>query len=445
MSFFRPAGPRVRRTQSNSRRAVSRGSNNGGVIGDGSLLVSAARALAAGDPLQALKRIALRGDPPALALRGIAMAQLGDLARARRLLGRAARAFGTSDAVAGARCIAAQAEIALAGRDLAAAGRGLDEAARVLARHGDLANAMFARLVGIRRLVLLGQVAAAARALAALAPVRAPARLIAIAELVAADIAVRSLRPRDAQAALARAHRAARASGIPSLMGEIDRALRDLAAPAARLLVAGQPEPARPLRLDEVEVVLGSGDLVVDACRREVRAGREAVSLVTRPVLFALALALAGGAPGEVTREVLIREAFGVRRANESHRARLRVEIGRLRALLARLAGLQATPNGFALRPRRGGRPCVLLPPGAGEGSAILALLGAGDAWSTSGLAAALAKSQRSVQRALGALQEAGQVRAVGDGRARRWVAPPAIGFATTLLLVTPGPRGQPG
>jgi hypothetical protein len=49
-----------------------------------SLITAAARALAAGDPLGALKRVALREDAPALALRGIAMAQLGDLARARR-------------------------------------------------------------------------------------------------------------------------------------------------------------------------------------------------------------------------------------------------------------------------------------------------------------------------------------------------------------------------
>jgi DNA-binding transcriptional ArsR family regulator len=402
------------------------------------LVSLAARALAAGDPLAALKCVALRDDPRALALRGIAMAQLGDFARARRLLRRAARGFGSGadDVVARARCAIAQGEIALASRDLGRAPDGLDQAAALLARHGDLANALFARLVSIRRLVLLGQVAAAEAALAALPLLRAPARLVAVAELVAADVAVRALRIRDARAALARARRAALASGISALGVEIERALRTLDAPAARL-ISGDEQ--REVRLEEVEAVLGSGDLVVDACRRQVRAGHVAVSLVTRPVLFALALALAEGAPGEVARDRLIERAFEVQRANPSHRARLRVEIGRLRKLLAGLARLEATDNGFALRPRRGERPLVLLPPGPGEGSAILALLGGGEGWSTSALAAALGKSQRTVQRALGDLQEAGKVRATGDGRSRRWVAPPAIGFATTLLLVAPG------
>jgi DNA-binding transcriptional ArsR family regulator len=406
-------------------------------------LSMAARALSVGDPLAALKRVALRDDPPALALRGIAMAQLGDFVRARRLLGRAARTFGAGDAVAGARCIAAQAEIALACRDLVAADRGLDAAVHILARHGDLANALFGRLVGIRRLVLLGRVAAAGRALEAIILVRAPPRLIAIAELARADIAVRSLHTRAARAALGRARRAALASGIPSLTVEIDRALANLAAPAARLVtVQGQ----RMLRLDQVESVLASRALVVDACRRQVSAGRVVVSLVTRPVLFALALALARGAGAEVTRATLCAQAFQARRANASHRARLRVEIGRLRKLLGALAVVTATRQGFVLRPRRARPPVVLLPPGAGEGSAIVALLGAGEAWSTSGLAAALGKSQRTVQRALGVLQEAGQVRAAGAGRARRWVTPPSTGltpgFATTLLLVPPGPLG---
>ncbi|HEU5194094.1 MAG TPA: helix-turn-helix domain-containing protein, partial [Methylomirabilota bacterium] len=82
------------------------------------LIAAAAHALAAGDPLGALKRIALRDDAPALALRGIAMAQLGDFVRAKRLLRRAARTFPPSEAVARARCVVAEAEIALVSRDL---------------------------------------------------------------------------------------------------------------------------------------------------------------------------------------------------------------------------------------------------------------------------------------------------------------------------------------
>src|SRR5207344_94762 len=113
------------------------------------------------------------------------------------------------------------------------------------------------------------------------------------------------------------------------------------------------------------------------------------------PVLFALALALAEGAPTEVPRSTLIARAFDVRRPNDSHRARLRVEIGRLRGLLAKLAGVQAIGNGFALQPRSSAKPAVLLPPQPGDESAILALLRSGESWSTSGLAAALAKSQR--------------------------------------------------
>ncbi len=423
------------------------GSNNDGVLGRETRetrdeprldlpLASAARALAAGDPLVALKGIALRTDARALALRGIAMAQLTDFASARRLLGRAARRFGAGDPVAGARCAVARAEIALASRDLAAAGRGLDQAAALLASHGDRSNALFAQLVGVRRLVMLGRVAAAGRALDALAPVRAPPRLIAIAELVTADLAVRTLRTRDARAALERARRAARLSGIPALSAEVDRAFNVLDAPAARLL-SGDAD-ARPLRLDEVEALLGSGALVVDACRREVRARGIVVSLAARPVLFALALALAEGAPAEVARATLIARAFDVRRPNDSHRARLRVEIGRLRRLLAKLAGVQATRNGFALQPRSSAKPAVLLPPQPGDESAILALLRSGESWSTSGLAAALAKSQRTVQRALVALHEADAVQSIGEGRARRWVARPTTGFATSLLLVVP-------
>ena len=123
-----------------------------------SLITAAARALAAGDPLGALNLIALRDDAPALALRGIAMAQLGDLARAKTLLRRAARAFGTKEAVARARCIVAEAEIALVSRDLNWPVKALDAARATLEKHGDRANAAHARYLAIRRLLLIGRI-----------------------------------------------------------------------------------------------------------------------------------------------------------------------------------------------------------------------------------------------------------------------------------------------
>lgn len=133
-----------------------------------SLITAAARALAAGDPLGALNRIALRTDPPALALRGIAMAQLGDLTRAKALLRSAARLFGATEAVARARCVVAEAEVALATRDLDWPGRALPEARATLEEHGDRANAAHARYLEARRLLLIGRVDEAERTLAAL-------------------------------------------------------------------------------------------------------------------------------------------------------------------------------------------------------------------------------------------------------------------------------------
>jgi DNA-binding transcriptional ArsR family regulator len=398
-----------------------------------SLLSTAARALAAGDPLGALKCIALREDPQAIALRGIAMAQLGDFVRSRRLLARAARAFGPGEALARARCVAAQADIALATREVMTAGTGLDDAIDVLDDNGDRINALFARLVRIRRLVLLGRAHDAGAALAELDLDGMPPRLVAVAELVGADVATRQLRPGDARRMLEQARTAALASRIPSLLREVEGALHNLDSPAARLRMEGAD---RLLTLDEVAMLIGGQDLLVDACRRQVRFGKTAVELTTRPVLFALAAALAEGPRWETSREELIARAFETQRPNDTHRARLRVEMGRLRKRLRGMADVEATALGFALRPRQGGRVLLLLPPSPGEASALLALLGGGEAWATSALAAALGKSQRTVQRALGALEEGGQVRAVGEGRSRRWVAPPVTGFATTLLLV---------
>jgi DNA-binding transcriptional ArsR family regulator len=184
--------------------------------------------------------------------------------------------------------------------------------------------------------------------------------------------------------------------------------------------------------------VLEPGTLVVDACRHVVRGEDTVVSLARRPVLFALARALAEAWPGDLSRDALVKRAFRAKHADESHRARLRVEIGRLRAELRSLAIVSATAQGFALTSRRACEVVVLAPPVEDQHSAVIAFLADGESWSSSALALALGASPRTVQRALDSLANAGKVRSYGRGRARRWVAAPVLGFTTTLLL--PGP-----
>jgi DNA-binding transcriptional ArsR family regulator len=398
-----------------------------------SLVASAARLLAAGDPLGALKRVALRDDPPALALRGIAMAQLGDYERARKLLRRAARGFGARERLAQARCQVAEAEVALAARDLTRPVHMLDAAVQALVALGDHANALHARLVAARRQLLVGELDAAEQTLAAVdMAATVPPPLAARAELTRAELALRRVRVADAALALDRAHAAAVAAGIPPLVAEIGRARRALSAPAARLIRAGV---VRLVRLDEVETLFASGDLIVDACRRAVRGRARSVPFAGRPVLFALVGALAEAWPADVPRDRLIERVFQARTVNESHRALLRVELSRLRAALRPLARIEATPRGFALAPIKAPAVLVLAPPIDGPAGSILALLEGGESWSTSALARALGSSQRTVQRALRQLEEAAAVRAVGHGRSRRWLAPTLGGFATTLLL----------
>ena len=398
------------------------------------LVVSAARFLAAGDPLSALKRVALSDDPPALALRGIAMAQLGDYERARKLLRRAARGFGSRERLAQARCQVAEAEVSLAARDLTRRMHKLDAAAHALDALGDHTNGLHARLVGVRRQILVGELDVAEQALTAidLAATAVPPSLAARVELTRAELALRRVRVADAAAALDRAHAAAVAAGIPALLAEIGRARHALSAPSARLIKAGV---VRVVRLDEVEALFASGDLIVDGCRRAVRGPARTVPLAGRAVLFELASAIAGAWPSDVPRDQLIERAFLARAVNESHRARLRVEIGRLRAALRPLARIEATPRGFALSAINAPAVVVLAPPIDGPAGSILALLEGGESWSTSALACALGSSQRTVQRELRKLEEEAAVRAVGHGRSRRWLAPALGGFATTLLL----------
>ena len=402
-----------------------------------SLITAAARALAAGDALGALKRVALRDDAPALALRGIAMAQLGDYPRAKKLLRSAAARFGPRETVARARCVVAEAEIALVTRDLGSSAKAIASARTVLAAHGDRLNAAHARYLEIRRLLLVGKLDEAEDALEELDRASFPAAWRTAHELLVAGIALRRLRTRDARAALDRARAAAREARIPALLAEVESASLVLRTPAARRIENGEE---RTVLLAEVEELFASKTLVVDACRNVVREGRTVVSLATRPVLFAIARVLAAAWPADVARDVLLERAFGARIADESHRARLRVEIGRLRRMLRPLAILTATPRGFALAPRRAREVVLLARPVEDEHGALLALLADGEPWSSSALALALAASQRTVQRALDSLAAGGKVEAVGDGRARRWITPPLPGFTTTLLLPAPLP-----
>jgi hypothetical protein len=401
------------------------------------MITAAARALAAGDPLGALNRVALRDDAPALALRGIAMAQLGDLVRAKTLIRSAARAFGPKEAVARARCVVAEAEIALVSRDLGWPAKALDEARATLEEHGDRLNAAHARHLDIRRLLLIGRLDEAERALAKLDPAPFPPASKAAHELAVAGIAMRRLQTKTARAALARAERAARHAGIPALMAEVESASLLLNTPAARLI--GRSEE-RLLLLEEVEALLASNALVVDACRYVVRGARTVVSLARRPVLFVLARTLGEAWPADVPRGTLVARAFRAKRADESYRARLRVEVGRLRTVLRTLADVTATKAGFALVPHRAREVVVLTRPVEEHHAAVLAFLADGESWSSSALALALGASQRTVQRALDSLAATGKVQSFGLGRARRWMTPPVLGFTTTLLLPAPLP-----
>ncbi|MGH8126020.1 MAG: helix-turn-helix domain-containing protein, partial [Rhodanobacteraceae bacterium] len=394
-----------------------------------SLITAAARALSAGDPLGALKRVALRDDAPALALRGIAMAQLGDFGRAKALVQRAGRAFGKREPVARARCVVAEAEIALASRELGWPEKTLATARATLQAHGDRVNAAHAACLAIRRQLLIGRIDEAERALAALDPAELPPALQAIHALVVAGIAMRRIRAEAARAALERARQAAQVAGVPALTAEIEGARRMLDAPAARLVTRGE---GQLVVLEQVEVLFASKTLVVDACRHAMRDADTVIPLASRPVLFALARALAEVWPADMPRNTLIARAFRTRYADETHRARLRVEIGRLRKALRPLADVHATPRGFRLSPRVDREVVVLAQPLEEKHAAILALLADGEAWSSSAVALALAMSQRNVQRALFALASAGKVQSFGRGRTRRWLTPPVPGFATT-------------
>jgi hypothetical protein len=395
----------------------------------------AARALAAGDPLGALNWIALRDDAPALALRGIAMARLGELGRAKDLLRSAARAFGARNALFRARCLVAEAEIALVSRDLNWSAKVLDSARSTLEEHGDRINAAYARYLEIRRLLLIGRLDEAEHMLADFDPSPFPPSLKTAYELVIAGIEIRRLRTGNALAALDRARSAARRAGIGALTYEVESAFLALQSPVARLIGGGGQ---RTLLLKDVEALLASKTLVVDACRQAVRHASTTVSLVRRPILFALARALGEAWPDDVARDTLVARAFRTKFADESHYVRLRVEIGRLRREIRTLARVSATKRGFVLVPNHADGIAVLVPPIEDEHAAVLACLGDGEQWSSSGLALALGVGQRTVQRSLDALASLGKVQSIGRGRSCRWTTTPVPEITTTLLLPVP-------
>jgi DNA-binding winged helix-turn-helix (wHTH) protein len=340
--------------------------------------------------------------------------------------------------VARARCVVAEAEIALASRDLAWPAKTLDTARATLEEHDDRLNAAHARYLGVRRLLLMGRLDEAERMLANLDPTPFPPASRTAHELVVAGIAMRRLQTKAARDAITRAERAARQAHIPALTAEVENAFLLLNTPAARLIASGKE---RPLVLEEVEALMASKAFVVDACRYVVRDERTVVSLATRPVLFTLARVLVEAWPEDVSRDTLVARAFRAKVADESHRARLRVEIGRLRRVLRTLATVNATKRGFVLTPRRASEVVVLARPIEEQHAEVLAFLTDGESWSSSALALALGASQRTVQRALDALAAAGKVQSFGLGRARRWMTPPILGFTTTLLLPAPLPN----
>ncbi len=396
------------------------------------LIAAAARALSFGDPLAVLKRVALRNDAPALALRGIAMAQLGDLARARELLKDAARAFGPDEPMARARCMVAEAEIALVCRDLGRSFQTLGATRATLEAGGDQVNAAHAGYLEARQLLLIGRLEDAQRTLDSIDIDVLPPASRAGYGLVVAGIAMRQIQTGPARAALEQAARAAQDAGIPSLKAEVEKARHALEAPAARLVSRDRQDL---LQLDGVEALVASDTFIVDTCRNAVRLGEKMISLDRRPVLLALARALAEVWPEDVSRENLLMHAFGAKHVDDSHRARLRVEIARLRKAIKPVAAVRATSLGFALKLYGAHQVAVLAPPVESDHPEVLALLADGEAWSSSALAMALGVSPRTVQRKLEDLALAGKVRSFGRGRACRWILSSVPGFPTSLLL----------
>jgi hypothetical protein len=340
-------------------------------------------------------------------------------------------AFDTSELVARARCIVAEAEISLVLRDLGAM-RKLGPARVTLEAHGDRANAAHAGYLQARWFLLVGRLEDAAKTLNGLDLGARPSVSRPGAWLVAAGLAMRRIEAVPARAALGRAAQAARETGIPLLLAEVEKASHVFDAPVARLRAQSKEQL---LGIAEVESLIASETFLVDACRNAIRVGATIVPLGSRPVLFTLVRALAEAWPKDVSREALLSRAFRAREADESHRARLRVEISRLRTELRQLADVRATEAGFVLQPYAATAVAVLQPPQEDDHADVLALLADGEAWSSSALALALDVSTRTAQRALEALAEVGKIESFGRGRSHRWVIRQMPGFPTNLLL----------
>jgi len=392
-------------------------------------LALAGRALARGDALRALGLVGRAEDALGLTLRGIAYAQLGELALARTSLDGAAKL--ARDPLLRARVEAARVEIAMSDGDPAPAARAARASADALGLLGDVRNAAMQRLVLARAEVLLGRLAAARQVVDdVLKQAKLPEDVRAVACLAQAEIAIRAVAPTEARAALTRARRA------------LDTAPNEL---LARALVALEAELSRPLARLEQRGALRDSDLfgieaaysgeffLVDGCRRLVAAGRVSLPLARRPVLFALLLVLARAWPSDVARDDLAARAFQTKRVNASHRARLRVEIGRLRKVLEGLGEPVATADGYVLTTARD--VAVLLPPSDDDTSRLALLLGDGAWWTAQALAEHAGVSKRTAQRALSALAESGGAVRAGGPKDLRYARPGAPIASRMLLL----------
>jgi tetratricopeptide (TPR) repeat protein len=393
-------------------------------------LLDAGSALARGEALRALGLVGRADTALGLTLRGVAYAQLGDLEMARRSLERALAVVG--DGRTRARARAALAEIALHTGDPAATARAARASAEELDALGDPRNAAMQRLVVARAEVLLGRLGEARRAVEeVLAAADLAPDVRAVASLAQAEIALRDLAPTEAQGALARARRALAQQPQELLSRAIDRVEGELSLPVARLLRGGVVGSAD---LFAIEQVCRGDVLLVDDCRRLVLGGRASIPLARRPVVFALLLALARAWPGSTPRDELIARIFDARRSNASHRARLRVEVGRLRKILDGLgAGPVATPDGYALSSAR--EVVVLLPPSDDDEARLASLLSDGASWSAQSLAEHAGVSKRTAQRVLGGLVEGGRAERTGEGKNVRYARPGAPIASRMLLL----------
>jgi tetratricopeptide (TPR) repeat protein len=391
-------------------------------------LAAAARALSLGDALSALKWLGRRTDAPARAMRGAALSQLGEFARARTQLRAALRALGPADGLLRARCLAAQAEIALALGDLRWSAEPVTRVVAELKAAGDARNAAYLQLVAARAALRVGRPADAEKLLrhARFAPAAPLER--AFAELVRVELAAKRGDAEMLMSALASALAAAEQAGIPALVMEVE-AIRDRY-PGPRAVITARGK-ARTASFCEVCTLAHSADVVIDGGRREVRSSGECLSLARKPILFEVLRALAGAWPDAVPRDALIARVFGARRPNESHRIRLRVEIGRLRKLVRPRLGVLAAGPGYRLSTTV--EVLLVMPLEESPASRLLSLMHGGEAWSASSLALALDVSERTVQRSLGALQRAGKVGPTGNGRGRRWVR--LLEIPTDLLL----------